>query len=79
MVDALLKLSRLENRANPVEFSKVDLVEMVDTVVATTRLMLKNLVSNLRIITIHMYMFMAMLTCCAKLRRILFRMLYVIP
>ena len=31
---ALLKLSRLENRANPVEFSKVDLVEMVDTVVA---------------------------------------------
>ena len=35
LVDALLKLSRLENRANPVEFSKVDLVEMVDTVVAT--------------------------------------------
>lgn len=35
LVDALLKLSRLENRANPVEFSKIDLVEMVDTVVAT--------------------------------------------
>lgn len=35
LVDALLKLSRLENRANPVEFSKVDLVETVDTVVAT--------------------------------------------
>lgn len=33
LVDALLKLSRLENRANPVEFTKVDLVEMVDTVV----------------------------------------------
>ena len=28
LVDALLKLSRLENRANPVEFSKVDLVEI---------------------------------------------------
>ena len=45
--------------------------------VATTRLVLRNLVSNLRIITIHMYMFMVMLICCAKLRRILFRMLYV--
>lgn len=33
LVDALLKLSRLENRANPVEFAKVDLVELVDTVV----------------------------------------------
>jgi signal transduction histidine kinase len=34
LVDALLKLSRLENRANSVEFAKVDLVEMVDTVVS---------------------------------------------
>lgn len=34
LVDALLKLSRLENRANPVEFAKVDLVEMVETVVS---------------------------------------------
>lgn len=33
LVDALLKLSRLENRANKVEFSKVDLVELVETVV----------------------------------------------
>jgi signal transduction histidine kinase len=35
LVDALLKLSRLENRANPVEFSRVDLVELVGKVVAT--------------------------------------------
>ncbi len=33
LVDALLKLSRLENRSTPVEFSKVDLVELINTIV----------------------------------------------
>lgn len=33
LVDALLKLSRLENRSNPVEFSKVDLTELIETIV----------------------------------------------
>lgn len=33
LVDALLKLSRLENRANKVEFAKIDLVEQVERVV----------------------------------------------
>lgn len=35
LVDALLKLSRLENRSTPLEVSKVDLVEMLDAIVAT--------------------------------------------
>lgn len=33
LVDALLKLSRLENRANPVEFKKVDLTELIETII----------------------------------------------
>lgn len=37
LVDALLKLSRLENRANQLELTKVDLVELVDTVATTHR------------------------------------------
>ncbi len=32
LVDALLKLSRLENRANPVEMTRIDLSELLETV-----------------------------------------------
>ncbi len=35
LVDALLKLSRLENRSNPVEFNKVDLSELLETIITT--------------------------------------------
>lgn len=35
LVDALLKLSRLENRATPVEFERLDLVELMDTIATT--------------------------------------------
>lgn len=35
LVDALLKLSRLESRAKPIEREKVDLTEMLSTVVST--------------------------------------------
>ncbi|MGN0301381.1 MAG: sensor histidine kinase [Anaerotardibacter sp.] len=41
LVDALLKLSRLENRATPVEFERLDLVELMDAI-ATTHAVLVN-------------------------------------
>lgn len=35
LVNGLLKLSRLENRSNPVELTKVDLSELLETIIAT--------------------------------------------